>query len=243
MRLNLPNLLVFAVVLAGCGSKDPTVANDAAGTGGMMAVDPACDGPLLPMAVGNMWTYKVTNPTSGVSMKTTLVDKMEAVGGTGPNAAKMAFHVVTTKTSGAGGDMTESWQDVLANKTVVRYRELAFAAGSTNSNGEDHWDPYKLRVDESPDHIVKGATWNEMYMETKVAMGVTAAAAPRNDGWVVSDVGVPCGPVKGEMLSCIKLTKTADGAMVGKTYWYARCVGKVREEGTQTEELTDYTVK
>jgi hypothetical protein len=194
------------------------------------------------MAVGNSWTYKVTQPVNGVSTKTTVVDKMQVVGGTGPNAAKMAFHVITMKTSGGVSDTSESWQDVLSDDTVVRYRELAYAAGSTTPNGEDYWDPYKLRVDNAPAHTVKAAAWDEIYTETKVAAG-TPTSASRKDGWVVDDVDVACGPVQGAMLSCIKFSKKVDGAASGKSYWYARCVGKVREEGAQTEELTDYTVK
>jgi hypothetical protein len=243
MRSMIRLLFVFASISAGCGSKDPTVADGGGSVGGDAGSACDSDGPLLPMAVGNRWTYRMTHPMNDVSMKTNMVDKMELVGGTGPNANKMAFHVVTSKLTGLMTDTTESWQGVLADDTVVRYRELAYAAGTMQMNLEEFWDPYKLRVDGSAAHIVKGATWNEMYGETKIAKGVTAPVAARNDGWVVDDVDVPCGPVNGEMLSCIKMRKTRDGAMTGKTYWYARCVGKVREEGIGTEELVDYTVK
>jgi hypothetical protein len=192
------------------------------------------------MAVGNRWTYRVTDG-NGVSMKTSTVMGMEPVGGSGPNASTMAFHVVTTKQSAAGMDQTESWQGVLENGSVVRYRELAFQAGSTTSNGEDFWEPYKLRLDASAERTAEGATWQELYTETKVQMGV-ATPAPRNDGWLVEAVDVPCGPVNGEMLSCIQVRKTVDGAQAGKVYLFARCVGKVREQGTQLEELTDFAV-
>jgi hypothetical protein len=121
----------------------------------------------------------------------------------------------------------------------VRYREISYRAGSTVSNGEEHWDPYKLRIDNSAEHTAADASWDETYSETKIANGVPVTAA-RKDGWTVDGVDVPCGPVQGRMLSCIKLSKSADGADSGKTYWYARCVGKVREMGTQVEELTDY---
>jgi hypothetical protein len=193
----------------------------------------------LPMAVGNSWTYRVINPVDGESTKVNTIDREEEVGGTGPNADLLAFHALTTKTSGAGMDMTESWQGVLDDGSVVRYREISYRAGSMVANGEEHWDPYKLRIDNSPEHIEADATWNETYEETKIDNGVPISAQ-RNDGWTIDDVDVPCGPVKGRMLSCIKVSKSADGADTGKTYWYARCVGKVREMGTQVEELTDY---
>jgi hypothetical protein len=200
-----------------------------------------CDGPLLPMAVGNSWTYRVTNPVDGVSMKTTTVESFGPLGGTGPNANEMAFHVVTSKVSGQVSDRTESWQGVLEDDTVVRYRELSFPAGTMQSDGEVSWDPYKLRISESAEQTVVGASWNETYTETEIKNGVPMASA-RSDGWSVDAVDVPCGPVDGEMLSCIRISKTADGSMAGKTYLFARCIGKVREEGTQVEELVEHTV-
>lgn len=218
------------------GSGAPGVGSE---PGSAPAAEP-CDGPLLPMAAGNRWTYRVTD-SNGTSMKTSTVMGLEPVGGTGPNAALMAFRVVTQKVSAAGMDMTESWQGVLEDGSVVRYRELGYQAGGTVSNGEDFWDPYKLRVDESPDRLAEGAAWQEMYMETKVQMGMPTEA-PRSDGWAVDAVDVPCGPVSGLMHSCIQIRKTVDGAATGKTYLFARCVGKVREQGTQLEELVEYSV-
>lgn len=200
-----------------------------------------CQGGFLPMAVGNRWTYRVISPVDGVSMKEQVIDGKEVVGGTGPNADETAFHAVTMKMSGQGMDKTESWQAVLADGSVVRYREVEYKAGTETANGEEHWDPYKLRIDQSPEHLGAGATWDERYAETKIDKGV-ATTASRDDGWKVDAVDVPCGPVNGEMLSCIKLSKGTDGADSGKSYWFARCVGKVREQGSQVEELVDYAL-
>ena len=226
----------------GAGS-DAGPERDGGGAGGKdSGSQEGCDGPYLPMAVGNTWTYRVIDPVDGVSTKVNTIDRKEKVGGTGPNADKMAFHALTEKTSGAGEDMTESWQDVLEDGSVVRYREVAYKAGTNTVNGEEHWDPYKLRIDNAPAHIADDATWTEKYAETKIdaSMPVTAQ---RTDGWTVEGVDVPCGPVNGEMLSCIRLRKAADGAAAGKTYWFARCVGKVREMGTQVEDLMDYELR
>src|SRR5690349_9841259 len=219
----------------GNGGRDAGDAHD----GGAGDGDDECQGPFLPMAVGNRWTYRVISPVDGTSMKEQTIDSEEEVGGSGPNADKTAFHAVTAKMSGQGMDKTESWQAVLDDGSVVRYRELEYKAGTDTPNGEEHWDPYKLRIDQSPEHLGAGATWNERYAETKIDKGV-ATTASRDDGWKVEGVDVPCGPVKGEMLSCIKLSKGTDGADTGKTYWFARCVGKVREQGSQVEELVDY---
>lgn len=223
----------------------------AAGVGGAGATgvdpgtagDPGCDGPLLPMAVGNSWTYQVTDVDGITSTKRTVVEDMQPVGGSGPNAGKTAFHVVTTKVSGGASDKTESWQDVLSDGTIVRYRELSYPAGGSTPNGEDFWDPSKLRIDNSAEHTAQGATWVDRYMETKTSGGTTSPAEPRQDEWAVVAVDVPCGPVAGTMLSCIRLSKTATAAAGGsKTYLFAPCVGKVREEGTQTEVLISFTV-
>lgn len=216
--------------------RSPADAGDARDGGGQSG---ECDGRFLPIAVGNTWTYRVISPVDGVSMKVNTIDDMDVVGGSGPNASKKAFHALTTKVSTAGMDMTESWQDVLPDGSVVRYREIGYKAGTEESNGEDVWDPYKLRFDQSGEHTVAGASWTERYSETKIdAAGPITAA--RADGWKVDDVDVPCGPVDGEMLSCIKISKAADGADSGKTYWYAPCVGKVREQGAQVEELMSF---
>jgi hypothetical protein len=234
-------VLSCAALLA-CGSKDPETddahagnARDGGGDSGACA--------FLPLAVGNSWTYRVTNPVDGVSMKVQTIDAEQLVGGTGPNADETAFHAVTSKMSGAGMDKTESWQAVLSDGRVVRYREVEYKAGAATTNGEEHWDPYKLRIDQTPEHLVAGATWDEKYSETKIDKNGVATTAARDDGWMVEAVDVPCGPVRGQMLSCIKLTKGVDGADTGKTYWFAPCVGKVREQGTQVEELTDFTLK
>lgn len=215
---------------------DPGNPQDGGGAG-------QCQAGFLPMAVGNSWTYRVTDPVDGVSMKTQTIDAEQRVGGTGPHADETAFHAVTSKMSGNGMDKTESWQAVLPDGSIVRYREITYMAGSATSNGEDYWDPYKLRIDQTPEHLVAGATWAEQYNETKIDKNGVATTAARNDGWMVVAVDVPCGPVRGQMLSCIELSKGKDGADTGKTYWFAPCVGKVREQGTSVEELTDYTLK
>jgi hypothetical protein len=191
--------------------------------------------------VGNTWTYQVTDSQGNVSTKTTTVQDLSVVGGTGPSAGRTAFRVLTSKLAGGVTDTTESWQDAVADGTVVRYRELAYQAGTAQVDVEDSWDPYKLRVDGSAAHTQQGAAWTEAYTETKLKAGVSTSL-PRSDSWVVDAVDTPCGPVKGVMLSCLRVRKTVDGAAAGKTYLFARCVGKVREEGTQTEVLTDYQV-
>jgi hypothetical protein len=195
------------------------------------------DGPYLPWAEGNTWTYLVTDTAAATSSeKVTTVGALEAVGGSGPNSAVMANHVLTTKMDGT--DKTESWQAVVGNQ-VLRYREQAFSASTGMLTAETHWDPPKLRLDESAAHTAAGAMWTEQYDETVLPVGMAPMTSAQQDQWAVvaTDqlVTVPAGT-----FSTLVLTKM--GGVQTKTYYYARGVGKVKEEGTITEELLSFDV-
>jgi hypothetical protein len=101
------------------------------GVGGSPDVVP--DGALLPWAVGNRWTYRVTK-AGVVTQKTITIGDLEEVGGLGPNATKLAHHVTTAKGAGEN-DHTESWQapDEENSDRIVRYREQSFGAGMGRS--------------------------------------------------------------------------------------------------------------
>ncbi|HEX2882509.1 MAG TPA: hypothetical protein VHO25_23475 [Polyangiaceae bacterium] len=204
------------------------------GDAGMMA---GGEGPYLPWAEGNTWTYLVTDAATAMSSeKVTTVNALEAVGGTGPHSAQMANHVITTKMDGT--DKTESWQAVVGEQ-VLRYREQAFSASTGMLSSETHWDPPKLRLDESAAHTVADATWTEQYDETVLPVGMAPMTTAEQDQWTVlatdQMVTVPAGTFSTLVLSKFGGTQT-------KTYYYARGVGKVKEEGTITEELVSYDV-
>ncbi len=190
--------------------------------------------PLLPWREGNTWTYRVLS--NGVeSTKVTRVEAEEEVGGTGPNSKKRAFRVVTTK---GVSDRTVSWQANLG-QLVVRYREQSFAASTQALKLEEHWDPYKLRIDNSPEGRAAGAAWVEEYQETKLPVGLPSVVADRRDQWVVDspseEVTVPAGTFR-----AVVLQKASVGTP--KTYWFVPGIGKVKEMGGQTEELVSYEV-
>jgi hypothetical protein len=192
-------------------------------------------GSYLPWQEGNSWTYRVTE--AGVtSSKVTTVGAAETVGGTGPNADLEAFRVETSKADGM--DLTVSWQSKVGAR-VLRYREQAFSASTGMLAQEEHWDPYKIHFDGSTEHTVADATWLEEYQETKLPVGGAPQTATARDRWTViavdEEVTVPAGT-----FSALVLTKA--GGTVLKTYYYARGVGKVKEEGSQTEELESYEV-
>jgi hypothetical protein len=219
------SLSLLLPLLVACGSEDPS--KDQASAATSME-------PLLPWASGNSWTYQVTE--AGVTTtKVTTIGDQEPVGGSGPNSEVLALKVVTTKQTGV--DETVSWQ-ALDGDRVVRYREQSFSASTDELELEEHWDPYKLHVDWSPEHTVPDATWLLEYEETKLPVGATVVTESRHDRWVVMAVGEEVVVPAGTFTDTVVLQKL--GASTTKTYWYARGVGKLKETGGQTEELVDY---
>ncbi|MET0594075.1 MAG: hypothetical protein ABW133_15350 [Polyangiaceae bacterium] len=215
-------------LLVGCGSEDPG-ANPGNDGGGDSCQLPA--GALLPWKVGNKWTYKVTEDGMP-SQKVTTIGAVEAVG-MGPNATKMANKVVTKK---GLMDQTISWQGPEGDK-IVRYREQSYSASNGALELEEYWEPHKLHVDGSAEHMKKtSAPWIEEYKETKVPTGGAATSHAAMDAWIVISeceaVTVPAGTYK-----AIKLSKTGGDT---KFYWYAPGVGKVKETGGQMEELQSF---
>lgn len=198
---------------------------------------------ILPWKPGLVWIYKVTDPSEGVSNKTTTIaDEPEAVG-RGPNADTMAYKVETKKRDGA--DQTISWQNRIGD-LVVRYREQSYSAKTNELELEEMWDPYKLHIDESDKHTKHGAKWTQEYDEISVAItnGVEepAVTAKRTDAWQVSSAeedGVSVTVPAGTFDNVIVLQKVGPGGT--KTYWYARGYGKVKETGSQTEELVSFS--
>lgn len=224
-RLLMLGCLLF---LGACGTEDPGQSDGAGGDG------PATDGPLLPWAVGNAWTYRVTEDGM-VSTKVTTITERQQVGGDGPNSDLEAYKVVTSKKNGT--DHTDSWQAPDGNR-VLRYREQSFSASTGDLELEEYWEPYKLHVDWSPEHLVDGASWLEEYEETKLPVGDTPGHSSRRDRWTVTNLAGSVTVPAGTFDNAVVFTKT--GADKLKTYWYVPGVGKVKETGSQTEELMEY---
>jgi hypothetical protein len=248
---SIPNLLatvalVACLGVAACGKGDPGVTGSGGtsgggtlgggGAGGSGMGDPS---QLLPLKTGNSWTYLVTDETGIPTPKTQTVMEEGPVGGSGPNAGVTAFRLVTRK--GVNGmDETISWQARLGTQ-VVRYREQSYMANPPHAlELEEHWDPFKLRVDETPARMVAGATWLQTDQETKLPVGGTPSTMPVEDHWTVAAERQPV-TVQGQSYEVMIVTKT--GATTTKTYWWARGIGKVKEIGVnQTEELMSYQV-
>jgi len=218
-------LALIALLTAACGTEDPNG-------------DDVSEGPLLPWQPGNTWTYRVTTDTEDLGEKVTTVGEEEPVGGTGPHAADLANRVVTSKRGGA--DETVSWQ-VRDGDRVLRYREQSYNPTSDALELEEHWDPYKLHIDGTPEHRAAGARWVETYSETKTTPGGTATTTTVSDVWTVEAVGISI-TVPAGTFETVKLRKTSAATGSIKDYFYAPGVGKVQELGGQTEELVSFDV-
>ncbi|MDC0706941.1 hypothetical protein POL68_00495 [Stigmatella sp. ncwal1] len=228
-RLTLVALM--GVLTFGCGEDSSVPAPSGEGDGD--GSPPINLSPLLPWTAGNRWIYRVTEDGE-VSEKETILGEVEAVGGTGPNRDTLANKVTTLKSSGA---RTLSWQAVVDSR-LVRYREQSLRASTGTVKSEEHWEPAKLHVDEAPEHAVAGASWLETYEETELADGASSGSTVRERWTVLSaseSVTVPAGTFE-----AVVLQKAGGGT--AKTYWFVRGIGKVKEEGGQTEELVSYEV-
>ena len=241
----LPAALAVALMIclgaAACGKGDPGVT----GAGGTGAGGGGGTGDLsqqmLPLKTGNMWTYLVTDENQVPTPKTQTVMEAGPVGGIGPHACAPAFRMVTRKGANAM-DETISWQ-ARVGTTVVRYREQAFSASTGDLEPEEHWDPFKLRVDETPAHTTAAATWVQTDQETKMPVEGTTTTTTVEERWTVAAERQPVS-VQGKNYEVLIVTKTkpADPTAT-KTYWWARGIGKVKEIGVnQIEELMSYTI-
>lgn len=225
------SILGFA---AACGGTDPADAGDDGAGGGSGMIEGA---PFLPLTEGNRWVYSVTQDGT-TSEKTTVVGPLEAVGGAGPHASEMA-HRITTSKGAEGTDETISWQAWVGTR-AVRYREQAFGAKNDMLTLEEHWSPAKLRVDQTPENTVAGATWLETTSETKLPVGSSPVTTTVSDRWTVLADDVTLTVPAGTFENVLHVQKV--GAASNKQYWWAKGVGKLKETGSQTEELVSYEV-
>lgn len=218
----------------GCGDEDP---GDAAGGG---AHDGAGGGDgggpdlaLLPLSVGARWTYRVTDAASGASAdKVSVVEAEEPVPG---REAVTAFRVRTEKLRG----VSVSWQAVVDGR-VVRFREESYDAAGVKTH-EEIYEPAKLRIDLRAERLAPGARWQETFLETSTDFPGGTTTLEKVQNWEVVAVGETI-VASGRAYETIRLRRWGELGQSDKTYWFARGVGKVREEGGQTEVLLGYSI-
>ena len=190
---------------------------------------------MLPLKLGATWTYQVTEATGAVGMKKTTVEAFEDVGGL--KAGTKAFRMRTDKAG--GDDKTVSWLEDRGDM-VVRHREVSYKRGTDIINGDESWQPFRMRVDERMERVAAGATWTETYSET-VTEGLSTNTTMVSDRWIVDAADemltVPAGTFR-----CLRVRKLGENGKPDKTFWFARGVGKIKETGGQTEELASFSI-
>ena len=240
-----PSLATILLGLAACGSSAPLPAADAPPGGSPDAnanapdANPvAPDAPSLasryePRKVGSVWTYLDTDSTTGTSgVFQSTVEAYEDVGGA--HAGTFAFRVRIGKLTGP----TVAWEDYVGD-LAVRYSQIDY--DTTNAVVDTQTEaPYRLKVDETPAHLVTNATYAETFTETTTT--TTTASQSKTEDWKVisnaEQVTVPAGTY-----TALHLQRTNSGGTTLKTkdFWFVKGVGKVKEVGGgQSEVLMSY---
>jgi hypothetical protein len=225
-------LALLAIGGSGCGGGSSTATppiNDAdAGP------PQETSGPYQPLTVGTTWTYHVDDQGT-VYDKQSSVDAYEDMGG--DVAGTMGFKV--RETIKAAIQLT--WYEVTA--TDVRRHHDQMSDNTGRELSDEWYDPYLLRVDESPEHLQPGATWTINYTHTKTTSTKPMTTVNHQETWTVDGVdvvtAVPAGTFK-----ALKVTRTDTADGTSKTQWFTRGVGKIREltAAGHKEELTAYSI-
>ncbi len=216
-----------------------TVFLTACGGGGMADDDdddePSCgfasaSTRFLPYEVGNSWTYEVTDPATGaVETKSQWVDSEVTWDGDG----QAALLQITEKSPGETRNFTR-----LMGDAVIRLEQEDWT-GLDTLDRTTTYEPYAIRIDEAADRIADGATFEESFTETEYdELGVLQRTQPATEDWEVMASSEPCEAAIGSFASCLHLRRVRVGAMTTqKDFWFVAGVGKVLEEGGQTESL------
>ncbi len=237
MRLSLITLSLATLALAACGGSTSSSGPDGA-PGSIDAAAPPADGPVLndryePRVVGSVWTYKMTDTTTSTSaVKKSTVEAFEDVGGT--HAGTFAYRVRIEKLNGVT-IAYETYEGDLAVRYAQTDLDLNGATVDTQSE-----NPYRLKIDESPSHLVANATYSENFDETTTDVNGTKTNAKTENWQVVAtaeSVTVPAGTY-----TALHLVRTNPTNGKSKDFWFVQGIGKVKEiGGGQDEELMSYT--
>jgi hypothetical protein len=190
----------------------------------------------LPLAVGAVWTfYDVEKATGQTGHTRSAIERLENVGGT--DAGVMAYRVNSTTLTGS----TINWQLDEGNK-ITRLREQFFDASGTILSDYDFM-PHKVRLDETAAHTQVGASWTETYMAIAVQFGTaTNQTLSYTVTWTVEAVDEEV-TVRAGTFKCLRVRRLEPGGVEpDRTYFFARHVGKVKEEGSISKELTGYSI-
>jgi len=236
----VPLAALASMTGVGCGSSGSGGTGGSTGSGGTgaLAADGAVpmttSGRYQPMVVGATWVYNVTD-TGFAYTKNSAVEAFEDIGGMA--AGTMGYKVSETiKTS-----TQLTWYESTATDVRRHHDQQTDANGVMSS--EDWYTPYDLRVDESPEHTMAGATWTLTYMDAHVSASKPASTKTVTENWTTDAsnevVTVPAGT-----FSALKITRTDTANGSSKSQWFVPGVGKIRESNTtgHLEELQSYMI-
>ncbi len=189
----------------------------------------------LPYEVGFTWEWRVTDLTSGsVETKSQIVQESRD----NPDDGLPMFVQMTDK----GGGSTENWMrtdgDALVRLQQMDYNSLDQLLRTTV------YDPHAIRLDEASDRITEGATYTQTYTEIEYdSTGTETRRAEVTEEWEILGVDVACDAPIGAF-ECLHVSRTRTaGGIAQKEYWFAKGIGKIREEGGQIEQLTACSVE
>lgn len=190
-----------------------------------------------PLAVGNIWLYDVTEVGTGNPPFVKQIEMTETI--TPEGETEPVVVQVTTKSTGR----TVSWFRTMG-ESVARLRQEDYDPQGLLER-TTVYEPYKLRLDESLERLMEGASYDETYTNVVYdPQGVELQRVDIVDHWVIVSMDTPCTTGWGEELSCVHAHRERLlGGVSIKDYYFARGYGKVREEGGQLELLSDCTLQ
>ncbi|KAB2909160.1 MAG: hypothetical protein F9K40_04005 [Kofleriaceae bacterium] len=230
LRDTILPLLGAATLLGACGDDAPPDDGD----GGVVACTTPATERYLPLVVGASWTYDTSDMGAPTVVKTSTVEALEDVG---DRKTGVTAYRVRTEKSGTSGDVV-SWQEDRCT-SIVRHREQSFDLADQLLT-DQFYVPGKLRVDETAEHTVVGATWTTAYTEVEVDPILGTKTVSKDETWTIEAVDEMVTTPAGTF-TCLRVRKMTSGN-ADKTYWFAKGFGKIRETGEQEETLTGYTI-
>lgn len=209
-------LLLVVCLAAACGDLPPSTTPDA----GVQAS-------LIPLQVGNEWTYRVTS-SSGV-----VTEKKNTVTGTVAVGTETAFRLTTSR---ANERETTSVQ-IIRDGVLLRLSEDSYRAGILFAH--DVYLPGAIRIDANK--AKSGDTYEGRHTKQVFdGSGNMISSVEVVNRFVVEAIGEPVDVPAGRF-ACVRVKRTATDDST-KTYWFVPGLGKVKEVGGQTEELERHTV-
>ena len=173
------------------------------------------------MAVGNSWTFQVVS--SGVAFT-----KVQTVTGTVAVGDEVGYRVLTRRDRDRG---TRSIQVIRDGRLERVYEETLEGEGV---KARFRFEPAALRIDSTK--VKSGDTYSDVHEKVEVDEAGTSLGVESKSHTFFVESGLDLVTVPAGTFECVRVRRVrADGSE--KTYWYAQGLGKIREEGGQTEEL------